>query len=88
MLLRCNEGISPKFFYSQDDGLFQIGRKGAPMNAYLLISIIPNMLLVIVKASLLSVLTVRMIVYFGMRGKVLQLVAINKKAGHLRQPRV
>ena len=45
MLFRYNERISLKFFDSQDDGLFQIGRKGAPMNASLLISICPNMLL-------------------------------------------
>ena len=45
MLLRYNERNSLKFFDSQDDGLFQIGRKGAPMSAYLLISIFPNMLL-------------------------------------------
>ena len=45
MLLRCNEGISPKFFDSQDDGLFRIERKGAPMNQSLLISLFTNMLL-------------------------------------------
>ena len=72
MLFRYNERISLKFFDSQDDGLFQIGRKGAPVNASLLIIIFPNMLLRFNERISPKCLTVRMMVYFRLGGKVLQ----------------
>ena len=55
MLFRYNERISLKFFDSQDDGLFQIGRKGAPVNASLLIIIFPNCCYILMNVSLPSV---------------------------------
>ena len=79
MLFRYNERISLKFFYSQDDVFFQIGRKVAPVNASLLIIIFPNMLLRFNERISPKCLTVRMMVYFRLGGKVFKLVASNNR---------